>query len=90
MAEGTTYYAIINEFSSRAEPFGVIRRVKRDGGQRDEVFSRDLTWKHTALLYSAERGDLTNDMIPISADEAELIVSRIQGITGAGQERPTN
>jgi hypothetical protein len=50
MAEGTTYYAIVNEFSSRAEPFGVIRRVKQNGGQRDEVFSRDLTWKHTALL----------------------------------------
>ena len=82
MAEGTTYYAIVNEFSSREEPFGVIRRVKQDGGQRDEVFSRDLTWKHTALLYSAERGDLTNDMIPISEEEADRIVARIQGMAG--------
>jgi hypothetical protein len=80
MAEGTTYYAIVNDFSSRAEPFGVIRRVKQNGGQRDEVFSRDLTWKHTVLLYSAERGDLTNDMIPISAAEAERIVARIRGL----------
>ncbi len=85
MAEGTTYYAIVNEFSSRGEPFGVIRRVKRDGGQRDEVFSRDLTWKHTALLHSAERGDLTNDMIPISAEEADRIVARIRGMAGAGE-----
>ena len=82
MAEGTTYYAIVNEFSSRAEPFGVVRRVKRNGGQRDEVFSRDLTWKHTALLHSAERGDLTNDMIPISEEEADRIVARIREMTG--------
>jgi len=29
MAEAIMYYAIVNEFSSRAEPFGVIRRVKQ-------------------------------------------------------------
>ena len=78
MAETTTYYAIVNDFSSREDPFGLIRRVKHDGGQRDEVFSRDLTWKHTSLLYSAERGDLTNDMIPISEEEADRIVARIR------------
>lgn len=82
MAEGVTYYAIVNEFSSRAEPFGVIRRVKQNGGQRDEVFSRDLTWKYTALLASAERGDLTNDMVPISKEEADRIVARIREMTG--------
>lgn len=78
MAETTTYYAIVNDFSSREDPFGVIRRVKHDGGQRDEIFSRDLTWKHTSLLYSAERGDLTNDMIAISEEEADRIVARIR------------
>jgi hypothetical protein len=78
MAETITYYAIVNDFSSREEPFGVIRRVKQNGGQRDEILSRDLTWKHTSLLYSAERGDLTNDMIPISEEEADRIVARIR------------
>jgi hypothetical protein len=62
----------------------VIRRVKHDGGQRDEVFSRDLIWKHTSLLYSAERGDLTNDMIPISAEEADRIVARIRQLAESG------
>ena len=78
MAETTMYYAIVNDFSSREDPFGVIRRVRHDGGQRDEVFSRDLTWKHTSQLYSAERGDLTNDMVPISEEEADRIVARIR------------
>ena len=78
MAETITYYAIVNDFSSREDPFGVIRRVKHDGGQRDEIFSRDLAWKHTSLLYSAERGDLTNDMVPISEEEADRIVASIR------------
>jgi hypothetical protein len=84
MADVITYYAIVNDFSSRDEPFGVIRRVKHDGGRRDEIFSRDLTWKHTSLLYSAERGDLTNDMIPISEEEADRIVARIRRVAESG------
>jgi hypothetical protein len=85
MAEGTTYYAIVNELSSREKPFGVIRRVQQDGGQRDEVFSRDFTWKHTALLNAYDRGDLTNDMIPISEEEADRIVDRIRRKAEAGE-----
>ena len=42
------------------------------------------TWKHTSLLYSAERGDLTNDMIPISEDEADRIVARIRQLAESG------
>ncbi len=84
MTDATAYYAIVNDFSSREEPFGVIRRVKQAGGQRDEIFSRDLTWKHTPLLYSAERGDLTNDMVPISEEEADRIVARIRRLAESG------
>ena len=85
MAEAITYYAIVNEFSSREQPFGVVRRVKHDGGQRDEVFSRAMKWEHTALLYSAERGDLTNDLIPITEDEANQIVERVRGLADPGE-----
>jgi hypothetical protein len=80
MGEAVTYYAIVNEFSSRERPLGIVRRVKHEGGQRDEVFSRDLKWEHTALLYSAERGDLTNDLVAISEEEAGRIVERIRGL----------
>ncbi len=78
MDEFIIYYAVVNEFSSREQPFAVVRRVKHEGGQRDEVFSRGMRWEHTALLYSAERGDLTNDLIPITEDEANQIVARIR------------
>jgi hypothetical protein len=82
MVEETSYYAIVNDFSSREEPGGVLRRVKHDGGERDETFGSDLQWGRSALLYSYERGDLTNDMVPISEDEAERIVSRIRATFG--------
>ena len=66
MPEKVTYYAIVNDFSSLEEPGGVLRRIKVDGGERDETFGSDLKWGRSALLYSYERGDLTNDMVPIS------------------------
>jgi hypothetical protein len=39
-----TYYAIVNEFSSRQRPAGVLRRIEDDEGQNDETFGRDLKW----------------------------------------------
>lgn len=78
MAKRTTYYAIVNDFSDRDQPRGVFRRVEDDEGQNDEVFSRDLTWEFSDLLYSAERGDTMNDFVPITEEEAMRIVDRIR------------
>jgi hypothetical protein len=85
MFEEISYYAIVNDFSSIDRPAGVLRRVKKDGGERDETFGTDLKWGRSGLLYSYERGDLTNDMIPISEEEADQIVARIQGMSGAAE-----
>jgi hypothetical protein len=76
MTDQITYYAIFGEDSSPDRPVGVFRRVKGDSGQVDEVFSRHLKWEFSPLLYSAERGDTMYDFIPISEDEADLIVVR--------------
>jgi hypothetical protein len=78
MTEKTTYYAMVDEFSSRDQPRSVLRRVKNDDGQIDELFSRDLKWEFSPLLYAAERGDTMNDFIPITEEEAERIVERIR------------
>ena len=80
MIEKVTYYAIVDEFTSRDHPAGVLRRVENDEGEIDEVFSRNLKWEFSALLYSAERGDLANDFVPISEEEAGRIVERIRGL----------
>lgn len=60
MPEKVTYYAIVNEFSSREHPGGVIRRIVDDEGRDDQAFTRDLTWEHTGTLYSYERGNMDN------------------------------
>ena len=85
MTDKVTFYAIIDDLSSRERPAGVLRRVYFEaGGRRDEAFSRDLIWKPTALLVSAERGDLKNEFIEITEDEANQIVDRIRATaTGA-------
>jgi hypothetical protein len=79
MADKITFYAIIDGLSSRERPAGVLRRVYFEaGGRRDEAFSRDLVWKPTTLLVSAERGDLKNEFVEIGEDEANQIVDRIR------------
>jgi hypothetical protein len=76
MAE-VTYYAIVDDYTSRDEPAGVLRRFG-DGDGRDESFGRDLQWQFSSLLHSAERGDTQYDLIPISENEADQIVARIR------------
>lgn len=54
------------------------------GGRRDEAFSQDLIWERTAMLVSAERGDLDNEFIEITEEEANQLVARIRAdVAGA-------
>jgi hypothetical protein len=79
MSDKVTYYAIVDELSSREKPAGVFRRTYFEaGGKRDEAFSRDMSWERSWLLASAERGDTANDFIEISEDEASQIVERFR------------
>ncbi len=77
-----TYYAIVDDFSSRDAPAGVLRRVRHDGGLRDESFGRDLEWRFSSVLYSAERGDTQYKFHPITEEEAMAIVDRIRAESG--------
>ena len=84
MAEKITYYAIIDDYTTRDEPAGVLRRFE-DSDRRDESFGRDLEWKFSPLLHSAERGDTQYELVPISEEEAERIVERIRGLASGGE-----
>jgi hypothetical protein len=86
MADTITYYALIDDFSSRAQPGGVLRRVQRDLGHTDEVFSRDLTWDASPLLRAAEHGDTMFDFVEITENEANEIVARIRAEAAAQAE----
>jgi hypothetical protein len=84
MPDKVTYYAVVNDLSSRERPAGVFRRTyTEDGGRSDEAFTRNLTWQYSTSLIAAERGDLQNEFIEISEDEANQIVERIRAkVTG--------
>ena len=79
MSDKVTYYAIVDDLSSREQPAGVLRRIYFEtGGRRDEAFSQDLIWERTALLVSAERGDLQNRFIEITEDQANQLMEQLR------------
>jgi len=79
MPDKITYYAVVDDLSSRERPAGVFRRTYfESGGKCDEAFTTDLIWERSASLVSAERGDLQNEFIEITEDEANQIVERIR------------
>ena len=80
-----TYYAIVDEFSSRERPGGVLRRIQDDDGQEDQSFTRDLRWEFSPLLYSFERGDGDNQLYEITEKEANQIAERIRRIVTGDQ-----
>jgi len=79
MPDSVTYYAIVDELSSRDKPAGVFRRTYfDDGGMEDEAFTQNMSWERSWLLASAERGDTANDFVEISEEEASQIVARFR------------
>jgi hypothetical protein len=79
MPGNISYFAVIDDLSSRDRPAGVFRRTYTEGGGRsDEAFTRNLMWEFSPALISAERGDLQNEFIEISEDEANQIVEQIR------------
>ena len=48
MPDKVTYYAVVNDLSSRERPAGVFRRTyTEDGGRPDEAFTRNLVWERS-------------------------------------------
>ena len=86
MPDKVTYYAVVNDLSSRDRPAGLFRRTYTEaGGLRDEAFTRDLVWKSSSSLVSAERGDVENDFIEITEKEANQLMEQLHSRwTGAG------
>ena len=79
MADKVTYYAVVNDLSTRVRPAGLFRRTYTEaGGLRDEAFTRNLVWKSSASLVSAERGDLQNDFFEITTDEADQLMEQLR------------
>ena len=79
MADKVIYYAVVNDLSTRNRPAGLFRRTYTEaGGLRDEAFTRNLVWKNSSSLVSAERGDLQNDFFEITEDEADQLMEQLR------------
>lgn len=78
-----TYYAIVDDLSTREDPAGVLRRIIDDEGRDDQAFTTNLKWEHSGSLYSHERGNMDSQFYEITEDEADRIVERIRhSVTG--------
>jgi len=79
MPDKVIFYAVVNDLSSRQHPAGLFRRTYTEaGGLRDEAFTTNLMWEHSSSLFSAERGDLLNEFVEISADEANQLMEELR------------
>jgi hypothetical protein len=79
MPDKVIFYAVVNDLSSRQHPAGLFRRTYTEaGGLRDEAFTTDFVWEPSASLVSAERGDLLNDFIEITEDEAHQLMEELR------------
>jgi hypothetical protein len=79
MPDKVIYYAVVNERTSRERPAGLFRRTYTEaGGRRDEAFTRDFIWKRSSSLVSTERGDLENDFVEITEDEASQLMEQLR------------
>ena len=79
----TTYYAMVDGYSTLEEPAGVLRRVEDDQAEYDEAFTTALKWERSWSLYSYERGNTDVDFHEITEGEADRIVERIRhSVTG--------
>jgi hypothetical protein len=79
MPDKVIYYAVVNDLSTRDRPAGLFRRTYTEaGGLRDEAFTRNLAWKNSSSLVVAEHGDLQNDFIEITEDEANQLMEQLR------------
>ena len=84
MPDKVTYYAVVDDLSSREQPAGVFPPHLHRGWRsiRRSIHPKSI-WEFSPELISAERGDLQNEFIEITEDEANQIVARIRAkVTG--------
>jgi hypothetical protein len=73
-----TYYAVIDDESTRDRPAGIVRRLEDSDGFVDEGLHRDLGWHRTSAIVEWERAESTDDLVEITEDEANRIIEQFR------------
>jgi hypothetical protein len=75
MPDRITYYAVISNGRTIADPLGLLRRLDHDrGGTTDEGLRKDLSWKFTPAIVEWEHGDFTYELVEVSHEQASKII----------------
>lgn len=82
--ENITYYAILDGTGGQESPAGLLRRRRpATGGFEDEAFVRNLTWEFSPIIVEWERAESTDDLVEVTAEEAERIIDQFTSRWGS-------
>jgi hypothetical protein len=74
MPDKITFYAVVAADRTIDNPYGLVRRLETDWGFTDEGLRRDFSWISTPAIAEWERGDLGQELVEVSHEQAEKIV----------------
>ncbi len=78
MEDKIDYYAIIGVGRAVDNPSGIARRRYTAAGRVDETLRKDFTWGPTNAVTDWEYGNLAEELVEISAGEAEELIARFR------------
>jgi hypothetical protein len=74
MPQNIIYFAIVGGDRTVDNPSGLARRLNHDDGPEDESLRRDFSWKFSPVIVEWERGDLGEELVEVSHEQAEKII----------------
>ncbi|MEP7022481.1 MAG: hypothetical protein ABJB47_01445 [Actinomycetota bacterium] len=79
MPQKITYFAIVDDEASRENPAGIARRTEdEDGSFVDEGLHIDFAWHRTPIIVEWKRAESTDDLVEVTAEEAERIIEQFR------------
>src|ERR1035441_6915691 len=75
MPDKITFYAVIGGDRTVDNPYGLVRRLEFDGdGFTDEGLRKDFSWAFTPGIVEWKHGDLGQELVEVSHEQAEKII----------------
>jgi hypothetical protein len=74
MPHKINYYAVIGGNRTIDNPYGLVRRLEHDDGPSDEALRKDFSWAFTPAIVEWERGDLGQELVEVSHEQASKII----------------
>ncbi len=73
-----TYYAVIADNRTIANPYGLVRRLEHDDGPSDEGMRKDFSWAFSPVIVEWERGGLGHELVEVSHAQASKIIEYLR------------